>query len=307
MSEIKEILQSIGYSNISEDSRNYRMKPIYRESSSNTVLSVRKDTGYFIDFSKQISGSFSDLVKISLDLKSQEEAKAWLSNQESFTNTQETTSFKPKIKQQKTFSKESIFTNLIEDNSYWNSRGVSDDTLKVFNGGVIEAGRMSGRYIFPIYNYKKELVGISGRDITPNPSDRRPKWKHLGDKSTWKYPVQVNNKIIRDKQEVILIESIGDMLSMWDAGVKNVIVTFGLQVSSDVLNYLLRVDAKKIFISFNNDENNNSAGNDAALKAERKLTKFFDKRQVKIALPTLKDFGEMDKQQILEWRQKNGS
>ena len=149
---------------------------------------------------------------------------------------------------------------------------------------------------------KKELVGISGRDITANPSERRPKWKHLGDKSTWKYPVQANSKIIRSKQEVILVESIGDMLSLWGAGVKNIIVTFGLQVSSEILNLLLRIDAKKIFISFNNDEDNNSAGNEAALKAERKLVKFFDKRQVKISLPTLKDFGEMDKQQILEWK-----
>jgi threonine synthase len=64
------MLLSLGYSNISEDSLNYRMRPIYRESDNNTVLSVRKDTGYFIDFSKQISGSFQDLVQISLKLKS---------------------------------------------------------------------------------------------------------------------------------------------------------------------------------------------------------------------------------------------
>ena len=44
MSEVKEILINLGYSNISEDSKNFRMKPVYRDSSSNTVLSVRKDT-----------------------------------------------------------------------------------------------------------------------------------------------------------------------------------------------------------------------------------------------------------------------
>ena len=65
--EIKEILQSIGYSNISEDTKNFRMKPIYRDSSSNTVLSVRKDTGSFIDFSRNLSGSFNQLIKLSLD------------------------------------------------------------------------------------------------------------------------------------------------------------------------------------------------------------------------------------------------
>ena len=64
--DIKEILLNLGYSNITEDSRNYRMKPIYRDSSSNTVLSVRKDTGYFIDFSRNIRGTLQDLVRLSL-------------------------------------------------------------------------------------------------------------------------------------------------------------------------------------------------------------------------------------------------
>ena len=50
ISNIKEMLLDLGYSNITEDGLNYRMKPIYRESGNNTVLSVRKDSGYFIDF-----------------------------------------------------------------------------------------------------------------------------------------------------------------------------------------------------------------------------------------------------------------
>ena len=75
---LKDILLDLGYSNISDNGRELRMKPIYRDSSSNTVLSVRKDTGHFIDFSKQLSGSFADLVKISLNLKSQDEVSKWL-------------------------------------------------------------------------------------------------------------------------------------------------------------------------------------------------------------------------------------
>ena len=53
------------------------MKPVYRDSSSNTVLSVRKDTGRWIDFSKQISGSLQDLVKLSLNCASEDEAMKW--------------------------------------------------------------------------------------------------------------------------------------------------------------------------------------------------------------------------------------
>ena len=76
--DVKEALMDMGYSNITEDSKNYRMKPIYRDSSSNTVLSVRKDTGFFIDFSKNISGSFAELVKLSLGFENEKDAKQWV-------------------------------------------------------------------------------------------------------------------------------------------------------------------------------------------------------------------------------------
>ena len=76
--EVREILENIGYTNIKEDAKTYRMKPLYRDSSSDTVLSVMKDTGSFIDFSKNISGSLKDLIKMSLDFKTEDEAIQWL-------------------------------------------------------------------------------------------------------------------------------------------------------------------------------------------------------------------------------------
>ena len=61
------------------------------------------------------------------------------------------------------------------------------------------------------------------------------------------------------------------------------------------------VFGEKIIISFNNDEQNNSAGNLAAQKARKKLLKFFDPEQIKIQLPSKNDFGEMSKKEINEW------
>ena len=60
---VKEILCDMGYSNNSEGPKEYRMRPIYRDSDNNTVLSVKKDSGRFIDFSKGITGSIEDLIK----------------------------------------------------------------------------------------------------------------------------------------------------------------------------------------------------------------------------------------------------
>jgi DNA primase len=91
---------------------------------------------------------------------------------------------------------------------------------------------------------------------------------------------------------------------LWDANIKNVIVSFGLDISSQLLNFLLKIDPNEVILSFNNDEANNSAGNKAADKAFNKLNKYFDPKQIKIILPDKKDFGEMNKEEIINWQKK---
>ena len=187
------------------------------------------------------------------------------------------------------------------NNKYWNERGVSDETLADFNGGVCESGKMLDRYVFPIYGERNKLVGVSGRDITKDHWTRRPKWKHIGDKSSWVYPNQINEELLIQAKRAILVESIGDMLALWEQGVKETIVTFGLDVSTAILNKLLRLDPTSVTLSFNNDSESNHAGNLAAAKAKKKLLKYFDEDQIKIALPSQNDFGEMTAAQISEW------
>ena len=59
-------------------------------------------------------------------------------------------------------------------------------------------------------------------------------------------------------------------------------------------------DPKKIYISFNNDEN--QAGNVAAEKAYNNLCRQFDASQLEIKLPPKNDFGCMSKSEILKWK-----
>jgi len=301
MMDYKNILGEIGYSNIVDNGRELRMKPIYRESSSNTVLSVRKDSGYFIDFSKNISGSFYDLVKISLKLKSIDEAKTWVSKGNSIPDA-EKIKHQPKIKTQRVFSKDPL-SKILPIHSYWVNRGVPEDVVKIFKGGEMrEKGKMKDRYVFPIFNWKDELIGISGRYLLDlEKGSKIPKWKHYGDKSKWNYPLFINSKIIRNKKEVILVESIGDMLGLWKANHHNVMVTFGLDVSVSMINTFLKMDMNKIIIAFNNDSENNSAGNEAAKKAHKKMLKYFDPHQLSVNLPDKKDFGEMSIDEINAW------
>ena len=303
MTDYKEILQEMGYNNIIDNGRELRTKPIYRDSSSNTVLSIRKDTGHFIDFSKQISGSFPQLVKLTLGFKTFDEANTFLRDK---IHSPTETIRKPEVSIPKVFPN-SYLNKLITNNEYWLERGISKETLETFGGGVVKRGTMADRYVFPIFNSKKELVGVSGRCILNERNDARPKWKHVGRKSLWKYPLQVNFDNIKESGEIILVESIGDMLSMWEADIKNVVVTFGLDVSAELVSLFLKIDPNKIYISFNNDESNNKAGNKAAEKAKLKLNNYFDKHQILISLPDKKDFGEMSTLEIKKWIRKTES
>jgi 5S rRNA maturation endonuclease (ribonuclease M5) len=297
--QIRDVLTDIGYS-LRDYGKEYRAKPIYRDSDNNTVLSIKKDTGRWIDFKEGISGSFEELIKLSLNLSSIDDAKKFLVDKVGISPEKVS---KPRVTKVKILPK-GFLNKLIKNNFYWNQRGVSDNTLDLFGGGVCEAGKMVGRYVFPIFNNRDKLVGASGRDVYGN-YDNRPKWKHIGNKSSWTYPLQVNKDSLLKRKKIILIESIGDMLSLWEAGVKNTMVTFGLDISSAVLNTLLRLDPREVIISFNNDEENNFAGNKASEKARKKLRSHFDERQIIVSLPTKKDFGEMSPEEIGLWNKKN--
>ena len=92
------------------------------------------------------------------------------------------------------------------------------------------------------------------------------------------------------------------MLSLWNADIKNVLVSFGLDISFSLINVLIKHDVNSIILSFNNDENR--AGNRACKKAHKKLLKFFDRDQLQINLPTKNDFGDMTPIEIKKWAKK---
>jgi len=292
--QIREILSEIGYS-LSDQGKYFRTKPIYRDSSSSTVLSIRKSDGRWKDFREDIGGSFEDLVRLSLRLKSKDDTTKWLTNK-GVSPTSEIRRVEEQVTQTKIFKNE-LLHKLCPDHSYWNERGISNDTLKQFKGGVADTGKMFNRYVFPIFNYKEQIIGFAGRDLKPEEKNAkffRPKWKLLGDKSKWRYPLILNHSLIRESGTAILVESIGDMLSLWENNIKNCIVTFGISLSPDCLSLLTRLDPNKIFIAFNNDSSGNDAGNKAAYIARKKLLQFFDEDQITIKLPEgSNDFNEM--------------
>jgi len=293
---VYQILTDLGYK-LKDFGKEYRAKPLYRDSDNDTVLKIYKDTGHWFDFKENISGDFSSLVGMTLKLEDPNKAKEWLKDK-NFAFHQPKEISKPLLKSTKKFDLD-LLSNLENDNSYWNKRGINNETLDQFKGGVGKAGKMKNRYVFPIFDIKNNIIGFSGRDIT---NLSKIKWKHLGEKSDFLYPLFLNSEAIQSQKEIILVESIGDMLSLYQAGIKNILVTFGTSLSLAILNYCLKIDMKKIYISLNNDSDKNNAGNIGAEKTYSRLKRYFDDKQLKIALPSKKDFGEMNKEEILTWK-----
>jgi len=302
---IRQILQDIGYT-LTDHGKEFRAKPLYRDSDNDKVLRIWKDSGRWVDFKENKSGSIEDLVRLSLNLSSINEAKNWISTRAYNQTSDSETTLKPKptIKQTSFFDK-SLLIKLIRDSSYWSSRKISEKTILPFQGGLASAGKMYNRYVFPIFDSKDNIIGFAGRDVYPSVKAERPKWKLIGDKKEWAYPLKVNISEIKKSKVVILVESIGDMLALRENGINNSVVCFGLTISSKIIYALISLNPEKIVIAFNNDSLSNGAGNIAAENERKKLLNYFDQSQIMIHLPSdSNDFGEMnqsDPSRILQW------
>lgn len=288
MNNIQSVLNKIGYTDLKDMGNEWRTRPLYRFSDNATSLVIKKDTGLWYDFSERIGGNLTQLVQRTLKLGSFDDAKKVLAenNIDAEIKNHKYISF---VTMQKTFDK-SMLHKLTKKHDYWNGRGISEKTVAQFGGGITYNGRLTNRYVFPIFNSKSELVGFAGRLLVNNPDF--PKWKLIGQKSQWLYPLHLNKEEIEKKKSVILVESIGDMLALFECGIKNILVIFGVDLSEKMIEFFLKMDMQKIIIALNDDEGNGLVGNNAAIEIRDKLYNYFDEEQVSLITPENKDFNE---------------
>ena len=302
--QVRDILLDIGYNLRDQDNMWYRASAVYRGGSNPSTLAINKETGAWKDFKTGDKGNLKDLIRLTLNI-SHDQVKDRFKDLQTKSSSRPS---RPKLSPEEgeIFSP-SVMDNFIEDNSYWNERGITDETLEPFNGGICPAGVMKNRYTFPVFNSRQDLVGITGRYIyNIKEGSFTKKWKIKGAKKNWRYPLQVNAKILKEFKKVILVESIGDMLALWQAGYRYVMVTFGTEISLSIINLMLTLDPDQIILSFNDDSGRGGAGNDAAKKEYKKLSKYFDENQLRTCLPTgQNDFGGMTSDEILAWGKIN--
>lgn len=195
---------------------------------------------------------------------------------------------------ERVFSRD-ILKDLVKDYDFYKNKGINEKILETLYSGVAVKGLLKDRYVFPIFNLKGQIHGFTGRTL----KNANPKWKHVCPKSHWVYPAYFNETNLKECNAVILVESIGDMLALMNAGIMNVLVLFGTNLHQSVLSYLIGKNPNKIYISTNNDTH--GVGQESSKKIRNKLANFFSEDKLEIKLPTKKDFGEMDSVEIKEF------
>lgn len=291
---VKDVLESIGYK-VQPFNNYWRMSALYRKSNS-LSLSVHKETGWFQDFVTGQNGPLQNLVALTLGIGKEEALKKLKVWGEGFSIKN---SEKETLKQEESFDK-SFIDDLLPSYAFYRNRGISESTLKRFGGGVKTSGKLNNRFVFPIYDENSQLVGIAGRDLFEK--SERPKWKIIGRGTNFIYPFHITGQEIEKTGQVVLVESIGDGLALYEAGIKNFLVLFGTNISKKVILYLIRQNVQSIIIATNNDEKAvKNWGMDAASKIHKTLLKYFDGSKIEIRLPLKNDFGEMSKEEIRLW------
>jgi hypothetical protein len=284
-SQIKPTLEKIGYRLI-DCGNHWRTKALYRGGDNSASVRVYKNTGVWTDFAQgSQSYPFEKLIKISCnsDTKTLKEIISSLNKSDEFVFV------KKDLIEMDTIYPDGILNNLFSNFSFYKKKGISEETLKFYKTGLAQSGKMYRRMVFPIYNEHSQIIGFGGRKI--DEESEAPKWKLIGRKRNWIYPAHIPNEetvdsLIRSSGEVDIVESIGDSLALFESGIKNNLVSFGVGCSPSLISYLSSFPIKKITISGNNDEGKDkNYGKIGSVKTLLTLLPYFDFDRLEIKMP----------------------
>lgn len=283
---LEVILTELGYKLIRTKPNEYRSRAVYRNGKTENSLAINGD-GYY-DFGVGKGGSIEQLIALTKGIPVKD-AQNFLTYQEDMVDGVIGAS-EHKIKKVK-YYQESDLSRLVKDYSYFEKRGISAETQKAFEVGVATTeGKLKNRVVFPIRDMNNKIIGFAGRyKIDPIPYSTIPKWKHMGPTSDRIYPYNLLHQDIIKSKNIILVESIGDLLSLYETGFRNVVCTFGTNLYTLLVKYIIGVD-RNVIISTNNDVNNR--GQMAAEKFKSKLCNYFNADRIQIILPTSNDWND---------------
>jgi len=314
--DIKEVLNELGFK-LRDRGPYWQTNALWRNGNNFTAVQIYKDSGVWRDYVDDTSFlPFQALVEKTLGTKEKKIISRYIqpSGEAKSPSTFEKEDQKVKIQMDEIYSLEYL-SKLLPHFKFYNDKEVSSSTLKLYKGGLATAGKLNGRFVFPIFdeNDPSQIIGFTGRHLRWKSESEFPKWKHVGRKSNWLYPICISNdtgslpflECTQERHEIIIVESIGDSLALTENKFLNHLVVGGLDLSSKQISFLLSQELDQIIIATNNDQSN--VGLHAAIKIFIKLLNYFDISKLRINLPTDNDFGEMHEKGVNfkeKWYQK---
>jgi DNA primase len=182
--------------------------------------------------------------------------------------------------------------------AYLEKRGLSDETIQAFKlgyapnawdgllshfqsrktpaallekAGLVLPGKKPGEYydrfrgraIFPIFDRSGKTVAFGGRSLF----NQDPKYLNSPDtpvytKGKLLYGLNFSKEPVRDKGEAVLVEGYTDYITLFQAGLTNVVASLGTALTVHQLDELKRF-APKVVVNYDGD----AAGQQAALRA----------------------------------------
>jgi len=123
--------------------------------------------------------------------------------------------------------------------------------------------RFRGRIIFPIFNLSGRIIAFGGRTVY----EEEPKYLNspetpIYSKGNSLYGLNWAKDSIREHKEAVLVEGYMDYISLYQAGIKNIVASLGTSLTASQLSLLQRF-TRKVCINYDSDQ----AGQSATLRS----------------------------------------
>ncbi len=137
---------------------------------------------------------------------------------------------------------------------------VNPKDIETLGLGYFREGRfidkLAGRIVFPLFDHRGNIAGFSGR-ILPGQRDDVAKYINSPEspiyhKSNLLFGLNITKNDIKQSQEAIVVEGELDMISSWQAGVKNVVAIKGTALTEEQVRLLSRF-SKKVVLALDAD------------------------------------------------------
>ncbi len=160
-----------------------------------------------------------------------------------------------------------LLVNYLRKKNFPQNELIASGTIGQSNYGSRLYDRFQGRLTFPLTDYRGRILGFSGRILPFTRNQNSAKYINspetiLYHKSQMVFGLNLAKDTIRETDSVLVVEGEFDMISPFQAGIKNVIAIKGTAFTEDQLRLLHRY-TENIVLGLDSD----FAGNNAAVKS----------------------------------------